>query len=233
MESIISNVKKAFMAEFIKLSPKTNEIAQISWFLFMIGGSVRADILKMRFPDVEKDLENMIEMNIIRHMGGGDDDVIVFTENFESSLLKKNLDEISFEDIYDALVEGHGADIGNRYKLDDFIDGLSAVLATIVINATPEEPAFLNKVLRDSSSSFGGEPTPESVSKAKNMLEYYLFKYLGLVQPIGSFAVNLTPKGVDVVKRHPELLDVYTKGRRHGEKQSDHKALRHVAAKTE
>jgi hypothetical protein len=86
---------------------------------------------------------------------------------------------------------------------------LSTVMAAIITYATPEEPAFLNKVIRAAGEDAGGNVTTESLNQSKDILEYYLHKYLDLVQPVGSFAVNLSGKAVQIVARNPELSGVY------------------------
>jgi hypothetical protein len=112
-------------------------------------------------------------------------------------------------DIFDTLIEGYSKELGKRYKLDELMKRLSTVLSAVIAYASPEEPAFLNKVYRAVGQDISGEVTPESLTQAKELLEYYLYKYLGLVQPIGSFAVNLSVKAAEVVGKNPELLDAY------------------------
>jgi valyl-tRNA synthetase len=209
MEKILDTTEKAFLGEFIRLSPKVNELSEILWFIFRMGGSVSSNIITPRFPDADKDLKNLVEMEILKEMSAGADKVVAFSEKFESRLLNKDLNEISVSDIFDTLIEGYSKDLGKRYKLDELIKRLSVVLSSVITYATPEEPAFLNKVFRAVSEEISGEVTPESLTQAKELLEYYLFKYLGLVQPVGSFAVNLSTKAAQVVSRNPVLLEAY------------------------
>ena len=209
MEKILDPTEKAFLGEFIRLSPKVNELSEILWFIFRMGGSVSSNIITPRFPDADKDLKNLVEMEILKEMSAGADKVVAFSERFESRLINKDLNEISVSDIFDTLIEGYSKDLGKRYKLDELIKRLSVVLSSVITYATPEEPAFLNKVFRAVSEEISGEVTPESLNQAKELLEYYLFKYLGLVQPVGSFAVNLSTKAAQVVSRNPVLLEAY------------------------
>ncbi len=209
MEKIVEITEKAFLGEFIRLSPKINELSEILWFIFRMGGSVTSNIITPRFPDANGDLKNLVEMGILKEMNSGNDKVVAFSEGFESRLIHKNLSDISVGDIFDTLVEGYSKDMGRRYKLDALMKRLSTVVSAVIENATPEEPAFLNKVFRSVSQDINGEVTPESLNQAKELLEYYLVKYLGLVQPVGSFAVNLSTKAAQVVGRNPELLEMY------------------------
>ena len=209
MEKIIETTEKAFMGKFIRLSPKINELSEILWFVFRMGGSVSTNIITPRFPDAKGDLQNLVEMDILREMSAGTEKVVTFSEKFESRLLNKNLSDISVTDIFDTLVESYSKDLGKRYKLDELIKRLSTVLAAVVNCSTPEEPAFLNRVYREASQQISGEITSESLNQAKELLEYYLYKYLGLVQPVGSFAVNLSNKAADVVGRNQNLLEYY------------------------
>jgi hypothetical protein len=209
MEKIIEITEKAFLGEFIRLSPKINELSEILWFVFRMGGSVSSNIITPRFPDAGEDLKNLVEMGILTEMTAGSEKVVAFSDKFESRLINKNLNEISVTDIFDTLVDGYSKDMGKRYKLDELIGRLSTVIASVINYATPEEPAFLNKVFRSVSADISGEVTPESLGQAKELLEYYLFKYLGLVQPVGSFAVNLSAKAAQVVAKNPDLLDAY------------------------
>jgi len=209
MEKILESTERAFMGEFIRLSPKINELSEILWFVFRMGGSVSSNIITPRFPDAGKDLQNLVGMGIMKEMDAGTEKVVAFSERFESKLINKNLSDISVTDIFDTLVDGYSKDLGKRYKLDELIKRLSTVLSAVITYATPEEPAFLNKVFRAVSGSISGEVTPASLNQAKELLEYYLFKYLGLVQPIGSFAVNLSVRAAQVVGKDPDLLSAY------------------------
>ncbi len=212
MEKIIDTTEKAFLGEFIRLSPKINELSEILWFVFRMGGSVSNNIITPRFPDADGDIKNLVEMGILKEMDAGADKVVAFTEKFESKLINKNLNDIAVTDIFDTLVEGYSKDMGKRYKLDELIKRLSTVIASVISYATPEEPAFLNKVFRSVSADISGDVTPESLNQAKELLEYYLYKYLGLVQPVGSFAVNLSARAAQVVAKNPDLLDAYKTG---------------------
>jgi len=210
MERIIEPTERAFMGEFIRLSPKINELSEMLWFVFRMGGSVPANIINPRFPEAKKDLQNLSEMGIIKGVNGAQDGILTFNERFESKLISKNLTDISAADIFETLVDGYSKELGRRYQLDELIKKLSTVLASVIYHATPQEPAFLNSVFRSvGGDEAGGEVTPETLRQAKELLEFYLYKYLGLVQPVGSFAVNLTPKAVEVVNRTAELADVY------------------------
>ena len=209
MEKILESTEKAFMGEFIRLSPKINELSEILWFVFRMGGSVSSSIITPRFPDAGKDVQNLVGMGILREMDAGNEKVVAFSERFETRLFNKNLSDIAVTDIFDTLVDGYSKDLGKRYKLDELIKKLSTVLSAVITYATPEEPAFLNKVFRAVSTEMSGEVTSSSLNQAKELLEYYLFKYLGLVQPVGSFAVNLSVRAAQVVGKEQELLSAY------------------------
>ncbi|UCD02974.1 MAG: hypothetical protein JSV63_04305 [Candidatus Aenigmatarchaeota archaeon] len=212
MEKIIETTEKAFLGEFIRLSPKINELSEILWFVFRMGGSVSNNIITPRFPDAEGDVRNLVEMGILKEMTAGSEKVVAFSEKFEGKLINKNLNDITVTDIFDTLVEGYSKEMGKRYKLNELMKRLSTVIAYVIQHATPEQPAFLNKVFRSVSEDMGGEVTPETLNQAKELLEYYLFKYLGLVQPVGSFAVNLSARAAQVVAKNNELLDAYKSG---------------------
>lgn len=209
MEKIIDITEKAFLGEFIRLSPKINELSEILWFVFRMGGSVSNNIITPRFPDADGDLKNLVEMGILKEMDAGNDKVVAFSENFETKLIRKNLNEISVTDIFDTLVDGYSKDMGKRYKLNELIKNLSTVISAVITYATPEEPAFLNKVFRSVSEEISGDITPDSLNRSKELLEYYLYKYLGLVQPVGSFAVNLSTRGAQVVAKNHQLIEAY------------------------
>ena len=209
MEKIIEVTEKAFLGEFIRLSPKINELSEILWFVFRMGGSISNNIITPRFPDADGDLKNLVEMGILKEMDAGNDKVVAFSETFETKLIRKNLNDISVTDIFDTLVNGYSKELGKRYKLNELIKNLSTVISSVISYATPEEPAFLNKVFRSVSENISGEVTPESLNKSKELLEYYLYKYLGLIQPVGSFAVNLSTRAAQVVAKNQQLLDAY------------------------
>jgi hypothetical protein len=209
MEKLVDLTEKAFLGEFIKLSPKVNELSEILWFVFRMGGSVTHGIITPRFPDADGDIRNLIEMGILREMDAGKERIVAFSDGFEGRLLSKNLSDITVNDIFDILVDTYPKEVGKRYKLNDLMNRLSTVMAAIITHATPEEPAFLNKVFRAAGEDAAGSVTSESLNQSKDILEYYLHKYLGLVQPVGSFAVNLSGKAAQIVARNPELSGAY------------------------
>jgi len=210
MEKIVEATEKAFLGEFIRLSPKMNELSEILWFVFRMGGSAPSNIITARFPDAKKDMQNFIEMGILRDMDSGNEKIVTFAEKFEIRLISKNISDISVGDIFEALVEGYSKDLGKRYQLDDLMKRLSTVLAAVTVYATPQEPAFLNSVFRAACEQMdGGQISPESLRRTKELLEYFLYKYLGLVQPVGSFAVNLSHKATEIISKSPHLLEVY------------------------
>jgi hypothetical protein len=209
MEKLVDLTEKAFLCEFIKLSPKVNELSEILWFVFRMGGSATRGIIMPRFPDADGDIRNLVEMGILREMDTGKEKVVAFSDSFESRLLSKNLSEITVNDIFDILVDVYSKEMGRRYKLNELMKRLSTVMAAIITHATPDEPAFLNKVFRSAGEDAAGGVTPESLNQSKDILEYYLHKYLGLVQPVGSFAVNLSGKAAQIVAKNPELAGAY------------------------
>lgn len=209
MEKILESTEKAFMGEFIRLSPKINELSEVLWFVFRMGGTAPSNIITPRFPDSTKDLQNLVEMGILKEMGTGTEKIVTFSEKFESKLISKNLTDISVMDIFDTLVDGYSKDLGRRYQLDELIKRLSIVLSSVITHATPQEPVFLNSIFRSIGESMNGEVTPESMRQAKELLEYYLFKYLGLVQPVGSFAVNLSVRAAQVIGKNQDLAEAY------------------------
>lgn len=223
MEKLVDITERAFLGEFIKLSPKVNELSEILWFIFRMGGSVTRGVITPRFPDADVDIRNMVEMGILREMESGKDRVITFSDGFEGRLITKNLSDITVNDIFDMLVDIYPKEMGRRYRLTELMKNLSSVMAAVITYATPDEPAFLNKVFRAVGEE-KAEVTPESLNQAKEMLEYYLNKYLGLVQPVGSFAVNLSGKAAQLVAKSPELSSVYKSRPAEGEKKPAAKA---------
>lgn len=209
MEKNVDLIKKTFQKELMGLSPKVNELAEVIWFVFKMGGSAPTAVISSRFQNFNEDLGNLKELGILRTIN----DVTIFAEGFENRLLRKNINEITIEDVHTTMLESYSAKLAEKYSLDELIDPISTVLSVIINSTTPDQPVFLSKLLRSIKDAL----KVEDLGKSKEVLEYYLMKYLGLVELAGSYGVNLSEKAREIVQANSELFEAY-KTKPRGEK---------------
>lgn len=201
MEKNLDSIKKAFRQDLLGLSPKVNELSEMIWFVFKLGGSAPEGVISSRFPSFKEDLGNLKEMGVLKTI----DNFIIFSEGFENRLISKNINEIALVDIYTVLVKNYADQLVKRYNLDALIDPIASVLSVIIDSTAPEQPVFLSTLLR----SIKGTLNAEDLGRSKELLEYYLLKHLGLVQLAGSYGINLSDKAVDAIKSTPDLWEAY------------------------
>lgn len=217
MEEIAKLTKDTFLRDFMQLSPKVNELSEVLWFIFRMGGSAPMNIITARFPRFKDDVNHLVDMKILNlSQIGPDRSLVIFTEVFESKLIRKNLENITLTDISNTLTNNYSQKLGSVYKLDELIDPLATVLSIIIASAKPEQPAFLNKILRQSEIVLKDLPNP--LEQSKELLEYYLLKHLRLIKPVGSFGINLSDEAVEVVKKNKVLWEAYSKAKKEAKK---------------
>lgn len=201
MDKIVQLTKEVFKNDLLGLSPKISELSEMVWFIFKMGGSVPSNVISSRFPDFKTDLENLSDLEILRII----DNLVIFSEKFENKLIKKSINEITQDDIYNTLVDNYSKGLVSKYKLNEIIDPLATVLSVVINSTTPEQPVFLSTLLRSIKNSLN---SPD-LNKSKDILEYYLLKHMELVQLVGGYGINLSEKAKKLVEANQDLLAAY------------------------
>lgn len=208
-ESVVELTRQTFSKEFLKLSPKVGEISDILWFMFKAGGSAPIDIVSAMFPSFSRDVKHLKSAGIVEIK---DEKLAIFTEKFEDKLLRKNLTKITNEDITSILLDNYWDRLSRGFGLEGLENSLATVLSSVILSSNQEQPAFMSKVLRTCDSLLGeSEKVVKSVIGDPTLiLDHYLHRSLGLVEPVGNFGVSLTGKGQSLVKKNKELWEIYS-----------------------
>ena len=206
---ILSSTERAFAGEFIRIPPKIGELAEMLWFIFRVGGSAPVSIIDQRFPEALPDLRNMVALGMLKEAGTGSERAFSMTDRFREKLLSKDPEEISSSYIFEMLVSDYPGALVMMYNMGPLVRKLSAAMSAVIENATPGQPARVGRVFREAAEALDGQVTAESLGNAREMIEYYLFRCLGLVEPAGAGMMNLTKKGIYIVTGDARLFEAY------------------------
>lgn len=205
MEKIVELTKQTFSKEFLRLVPKIQEMSDILWFVFKTGGSIQKDVISVRFPNFDEDLKKMLKAGLVEMSG----DLVVLGEKFEENLLGKDLREISVSDVTFIILDNYSDKLLSSFGMEGFANSLAATLSGVIASSTPEQPAFLGKVLRVSSSLMGVEKLEGVLGNPKLVLDSYIIP-LELVEPVGNVGLTLSEKAKQLIQTNKELSDLYS-----------------------
>ncbi|MBI3412493.1 MAG: hypothetical protein HY051_00235 [Candidatus Aenigmarchaeota archaeon] len=208
-EDIVELTRQTFSKEFLKLSPKINELSDVLWFMFKAGGSAPVDIVSAMFPSFNRDMEHLKNAGIIEIK---DERLAIFTEKLEDKLLRNNLTTITNQDMASILLDNYWDELSRSFGLEGLENSLGIVLSAVIVSSTPDQPAFMSKFLRTCDILLGesdkvmktviGDPT--------QILDHYLCRSLELVRPVENFGVALTEKAQSLIKKNKELWEIYS-----------------------
>ncbi len=205
---IVNLTRQTFSKEFLKISPKVNEISEVLWFMFKAGGSVPIGIISARFPNFSDDLSILKEAGILETRG---EKIVLFTERFEERLLSRDLKKITAHDISSVLLNFYWDKLSKNFGLEGLENSLAIVLSSVIISAKPNQPAFLSKIRRTCDSLFGdaGKVLKNTVGEPELILDHYLNRNLGLVKTVSDNEITLTEKAEKMIRRNQFLWKVY------------------------
>ena len=83
---------------------------------------------------------------------------------------------------------------------------LAVMLTSIIFYATPDKPVFSNTIVRRAS-----KVSMKSHIECQNILDYYLYRFLGLVTLEGGSLINLSVRSKQRIRMYPKLWDLYTR----------------------
>ncbi len=209
IEKVIESVSRTFVRDFLRLSPSLNQNSEMLWMVFKLGGSVPFSILQTQFKGAEENIENLITVDILKWKGnpGDSGSLLVFSDEFEQLLFRQDLEGINANAITEILIKNYYQKLAKKYDLESMTKPMCVVIASVIVSATPEKPAYLNTVLKVSEKYLAKE---DAFERAKFLLEYYLYRYLGLIQLESSYAVNLSEKAKKLVRSNKELWEAYS-----------------------
>ncbi|MBI3412495.1 MAG: hypothetical protein HY051_00245 [Candidatus Aenigmarchaeota archaeon] len=207
----LRRVEAVFAEDLLKLSPRALGYIDILWALHKIGAVVPMKFVTFQL-EVDEAIENKImflsEMKLIvwHALGtlGKNKDTNVFLsldKQFANFIIDK---EPLTKDMFAELTFGYAGQklIGFcRNKLTDFI---TTVLSLIIRYATPEKPAFVGRIYRESTRTWNAPPI-----ECKEILNYYLNRFLGLIKIEDGIMINLSEKAVKRISNDEEVFKAY------------------------
>ncbi|MBI3412494.1 MAG: hypothetical protein HY051_00240 [Candidatus Aenigmarchaeota archaeon] len=205
MERIVELTRQTFSKEFLRLMPKIREISEILWFVFKTGGFTHTNAISVRFPNFNEDSQGMIKAGLIEM----NSDLVVLKEKFEEKLLSKDLRDITESDVTSILLDNYLDKLLDSFGMEEFVNSLSATLSGIIANSTPDQPAFMSKVLRTSANIIGELKLEGVLGNPRLVLDNYIFP-LDLVEPFGNVGVALSEKAKQLIQMDNELSELYS-----------------------
>ena len=126
---------------------------------------------------------------------------VYISEDFDkllaSGIKRKEFENVLFRNYGDRLVP---------FCRSDLTEPLAAMLTSIIFYATPDKPVFVNTVVRKAA-----KVCIKRYVECKDMLDYYLHKFLGLVTFDTGSLINLSVRSKQRVRAFPKIWAMYTR----------------------
>ncbi len=216
-------VESVFVEDLLELSPKATEYADILWMIHNMSMPAPLKFIAFHLSEhqpweVENKIKILSESGLITWFGSGE---------INSDLLGKYLSEVEGTEIFVTLDNKLKSLITvQNISKDDFknivfnyaekkivfycrnklIDFLVTALQIIILDAEPNKPIFIGKLIRELYSVWKISP-----QESKQILYYYLYKFLDLIKIEDSIFVNLSEKAIKKMEKDNELFKIYTK----------------------
>lgn len=209
IHNMIETIEKAFASELLGVSPKANRLADFTWNVYNIGGTVPVNALTGQFDKTDEYVSILSKAGIMRYSFGGfinkgsrKESISVYvSEDFLNALSpgikRKEFENVLFRNFGDRLMP---------YCRSDLTKPLAVMLTSLVFFATPDKPVFLNTVVRKAS-----KVCMKGYVECKDMLEYYLHRFLGLVTFETGSMINLSVRSKQRVREYPKIWETYLK----------------------
>lgn len=217
---MMNKVEDVFVADLLELSPRANEYADIVWMVYKMSSPVPLKFVTFHLSEYEptqvmNKIKILTEANLISWFARGieptTDDLmkneetqifLMLGKDFNSLILEKgSLTRDNFRRlVYD--FAGGKLVFYCKNKLTDFVLSL---LSFVIYHATPEKPIFIGKLVREISSIWR-----VSQKECKEILSYYLDKFLELVKIENGILVNLSTRGIEKLRKDEELFNIYS-----------------------
>lgn len=202
-------IEKAFAPELLSVSSKASELTDFIWTVFKIGGTVPVNTLSEQFEKAGEYVEVLSKAGILRYSLGGfinknqrKESISVFVSEDFSSLLPKGVRRKEFE--Y-KLYSKYGEKL-MAFCRTDLTEPLAVMLTSVIFFATPSKPVFVNMVVRK-----GAKVCLKRYVECKDLLDYYLHKFLGLVTFESGSTINLSVRSKQRVRAYPKVWEMYVR----------------------
>ncbi len=217
MSDVVNRVGGCFSEDFLNLFSSTTRVEaniHLVWSLFRMGGSAPVDVLVTQFPELAKtdEIDRLVKIGLVRWEGAGMKEGklnvwLLLSDELENILIRKGM-SLNFENFRDLIIKKYGPKLTQEYRVSKHIASLSTVLAGIMVEAKPTNPALLSTVLKFAKAN-GDLKEDGAFTYYKNILDYYLDRRMGLATVNGN-TVNLTEKASKIMKdKDGELWKLY------------------------
>jgi hypothetical protein len=206
---MIEIVERAFAQELLGVSSKASRLADFIWTVFNIGGTVPVNALKEQFAEADEYVSVLSKAGIIRYSLGGfinknqrKESISVFVSEEFSKMLRAGIKRKEFENI---LYRQYGEKIMPHCR-SELTEPLAAMLTSVIYYATPHKPVFVNTVVRKAA-----KVCMKRQVECKDLLDYYLHKFLGLVMFETGSTINLSVRSKQRARSYPRIWDMYVR----------------------
>jgi hypothetical protein len=202
-------IERAFAPELLSVSSNASRIADFIWTIHNIGGTVPVSTLAGQFDKAGEYVEVLSKAGILRYSLGGfinkdqrKESISVFVSEDFSSLLTRGIKRKDFENI---LFRKYGEKLIGFCR-SDLTEPLAVMLTSVIFYATPNRPVFVNMVVRK-----GAKVCLKRYVECKDLLDYYLHKFLGLITFESGSTVNLSVRSKQRVRAFPKIWEMYVR----------------------
>lgn len=217
-------VESVFAEDLLELSPKALEYVEILWMVHNMSLPVPLKFISFHLGqyqpwEIENKIKIMSESGLITWFGGGElnsdslgkslidaesSKIFVTLDNKLKSLLAEK--NPSDKDAFKNIVFNYAGKRIMFYCRNKLIDFLVTALQMIILDAEPKKPVFMGKLIRDLYSIWKISPY-----EIKQILYYYMHKFLGLVEIEDGIFIKLSEKAIKKMEKDNELFKIYTK----------------------
>jgi len=202
-------IESAFAQELLSVSSKASQLADFIWTVFNIGGTVPVNALSDQFDHAGEHVDVLAKTGIIRYSLGGfinksqrKESISVFISEDLAKMLVPGIKRKDFENI---LFRNYG-DRLMPYCRSELTEPLAVMLTSVLFYATPDSPVFVNTVIRK-----GVKVCMLSYVECKDILDYYMHKFLGLVTFETGSMINLSVRSKQRARAYPKIWEMYLK----------------------
>ncbi len=200
-------IEKAFAPELLSVSSKASRLSDFIWTVFRIGGTVPVNTLSEQFEKAGEYVEVLSKAGILRYSLGGfinksqrKESISVFVSEDFTGQLSRGSRRKEFED---KLFRMYGDKLIGFCRTD-LTEPLAVMLTSVIFFATPNKPIFVNMVVRK-----GAKVCLKTHVECKDLLDYYLHKFLGLIAFESGSTINLSVRSKQRVRAYPKIWEMY------------------------
>jgi hypothetical protein len=206
---MLEMVEKAFAPELLSVSSKAAMLVDFAWTIRNIGGAVPINVVEGQFPKAEDYVSALSKAGVLRYAMGGfinrEQRKQSLSISLNEPLLRISSPGIRRKEFENALFRNHRDRMIENCRTG-LTEPLVVMLTSILFYATPERPVFSNTIVRRTA-----KVSMKTHFECQNILDYYLYRFLGLVTIESGSLINLSVRSVQRVRMYPKLWDMYVR----------------------